>query len=156
MDTRMFRGVSISGLVILAIALVLIFVSPLFNTQTVSQIYIKVNGHAFKSHPAEDVNSAFECMSKNGTKLVMSEKGSRNLHWICVDPVSFILYDVITTFLTKTIERPSGQANLVTAYIPESTVGRTTLEWYVEHLMATKEAIIVNLRAFPGNIFFGP
>lgn len=121
-----------------------------------SGIYIHVNGHAFEQHGTQ-VNEAFNCIKKNGTKVVLSEKISRNLHWICIDPFTLTVYDIITSYLTKTVDHPAGEAKLVTAYSPESnTLGKTMFDWYLEHLQITKEAIIVNLRGFPGSMFFGP
>ncbi len=148
----------------IVVPLVLIFVMAfgylilysVVNSSTTAQIYIHVNGHAFENHTGEDVNGAFKCLQKNGSKVVMSEKSSRNLHWICIDPVTLTLYDVITTFLTKTIDHPAGEADLVTAYIPKVKSGADALSFYVSKLGAAKEAIIVGLRAFPGNFFVGP
>lgn len=143
--------------VVLAVAIILFSALANMNTVSSSGIYIHVQrGHAFEDHGAQ-VNEAFKCMQRNGSKTVMSEKLTRNLHWICLDPITNVLYDIITTFLTKTIEHPAGEATLITAYAPSNYLGISDeLTTYIANLSSIKEAIIVGLRAFPGNIFFGP
>ena len=103
---------SVPSRIIFALVLISILITTslvLFQQKGVAGIYIHVTGHAFTNHGNVDVNEAFNCMRKNGTSAVMSEKDSRNLHWLCVDPVTLTLYDIITTYLTKTIDHPAGE-----------------------------------------------
>ncbi len=155
MNVLSFKKVSVVVLILILALTSLVVYNQAFKTN-VSEIYIHVNGHAFEGHVADDVNGGFKCLQKNGSKVVMSEKETRRLHWICIDPITLTLYDVITTFLTKTIEHPQGEADLVTAYVPSISEKVDVISFYVEKLGAVKEAIIVGLRAYPGNFFVGP
>ncbi len=156
MNAGSLTKVATTVILILVLALGSLMVYNQVYKANVSEIYIHMNGHAFENHTAEEVNGGFNCLQKNGSKVVMSEKLSRRLHWICIDPITLTLYDVITTFLTKTIEHPQGEADLVTAYIPKLGESSDITSFYVSKLGAAKEAIIVGLRAYPGNFFVGP
>lgn len=107
--------------------------------------------HAWDRHGA-DATDAIKCLSRNGTAGVLSEKGNRNLHLLCVDPETGSAYVVIIERIRRYADTlQTATSRLITAF----KLTDVTLEQYVTWETSIK-CIVVRLSFYAGELFFTP
>lgn len=112
---------------------------------------VKVGTHAWQRH-GKDATDAIRCLTNNGTTAVLSEKSSRNLHLLCVDPQTGSAYvAVIERIRRYTDTMNNASSKLITAFKLENV----TIEQYITWETQIK-AIVVRLTFAAGELFFKP
>lgn len=112
---------------------------------------VKVGTHAWQRH-GEDATAAIRCLTNNGTTSVLSEKNSRNLHLICVDPNTGSAYVAVIERIQRfsdTLQNASSR--LITAF----KLTDVTVEQYITWETQIK-CIVVRLAFSAGELFFKP
>ncbi len=112
------------------------------------------NSHAWQRHGDEQVTAALRCLNENGTKFVISENDTRNLHLLCEDDEGN-QFVVIIKKIKKSIDVfKNATSELVTAFKLEHGA---TLGSYIQNEVITfSKGIVVKLNFLPGEIFFMP
>lgn len=112
---------------------------------------VQVKAHAWDRHGGE-ATDAIRCLTNNGTTMVLSEKNSRNLHLICVDPKTGEAWVVIIERILKYADTlVNATSKLITAF----KLADVTVEQYVTWETQIK-SIVVRLQFLPGELFFKP
>lgn len=112
---------------------------------------VKVGSHAWQRH-GEAATEAIKCLTNNGTTAVLSEKNTRNLHLLCVDPNTGNAYVVVIERIRRYADTlQNATSKLVTAF----KLTDVTVEQYVTWETAIK-CIVVRLSFKAGELFFTP
>lgn len=107
--------------------------------------------HAWDRHGV-DATEAIKCLTRNGTAGVLSEKNSRNLHLLCVDPETGSAYVVVIERIRRYADTlQTATSKLVTAF----KLTDVTLEQYITWETSLK-CIVVRLSFYAGELFFTP
>lgn len=112
---------------------------------------VQISSHAWQRHGG-DATDAIRCLTNNGTTVVLSERDSRNLHLICVDPNTGSAYVAIIERIRRysdTLQNASSK--LITAF----KLTDVTVEQYVAWETSVK-SIVVRLSFLAGELFFKP
>ena len=107
------------------------------------------NAHAWKHEGATD---ALRCLTQNGTWKVLSEKESRNVHLICIDPKTG---EAFVAIIAKILRYKDDARNATTFLYTAFKLVDETADKYVEYETQFK-AIVINLRFTAGELFFTP
>jgi hypothetical protein len=112
---------------------------------------VQVTGHAWDRHASEATN-AVRCLTNNGTTIVLSEKNSRNLHLLCVDPKTGEAWVVIIEKIRRYADTlQNATSRMITAF----KLTDVTVEQYVTWETAIK-SIVIRLSFKAGELFFKP
>lgn len=112
---------------------------------------VKVTAHGWERHGAE-ATEAIRCLTNNGTTTVLSEKNSRNLHLICIDPNTGNAYVAIIERIRKYSDSmQNATSRLITAF----KLTNVTVEQYVTW-ETTVKSIVVRVAFKAGELFFTP
>ncbi len=129
--------------------------SDWMNGVTAYNVDVRIpSGHAWQRHGSEQVTEALRCVNENGTKFIISENFTRNLHLLCEDKEGN-QFVVIITKIAKSIDKfRNATAELVTAFKLEHGA---TLGSYIQNEVITySKGIVVKLNFRAGEIFFMP
>jgi hypothetical protein len=109
---------------------------------------VTVQAHAWQRHN-EEATAAIRCLTNNGTSYVLSEKNSRNLHLICVDPSTGDTYVAVIERIQKYADTlKNATSRLITAFKSHVPAAQY-IEWETAH-----KAISVRLMFKAGELFF--
>lgn len=112
---------------------------------------VKVQPHAWKRHNAE-ATDAIRCLTNNGTHTVLSEKNSRNLHLICVDPNTQQAWVVIIERIRRYSDTlTNATSKMITAFELKDVTVAQYITWET-----TVKSIVVRLAFKAGELFFAP
>lgn len=112
------------------------------------------SSHAWQRHGDDQVTAALRCINENGTKFVISENDTRNLHLLCEDKDGN-QFVVIIRKIKKSIDTfKNATSELVTAFKLEHGA---SLGSYIQNEVITfSKGIVVKLNFLPGEVFFMP
>jgi hypothetical protein len=112
---------------------------------------VQVTAHAWDRHNTEATN-AIRCLTNNGTSTILSEKGSRNLHLICIDPKTGEAWVVIIERIRRYADTlQNATSRLITAF----KLTDVTVEQYITW-ETTVKSIVIRLSFKAGELFFKP
>lgn len=112
---------------------------------------VKVQPHAWKRHNQE-ATDAIRCLTNNGTHSVLSEKNSRNLHLICVDPNTQQAWVVIIERIRRYSDTlTNATSKMITAFELKDVTVAQYITWET-----TVKSIVVRLAFKAGELFFSP
>lgn len=112
---------------------------------------VKIQPHAWRRHNTE-ATDAIRCLTNHGTFQVLSEKNSRNLHLICIDPNTQEAWVVIIERIRRYSDTlQNATSKMITAF----KLNDVTVVQYVAWETKVK-AIAVNLVFRAGELFFMP
>ena len=112
---------------------------------------VKVQPHAWKRHNTE-ATDAIRCLTNNGTHSVLSEKNSRNLHLICVDPNTQQAWVVIIERIRRYSDTlTNATSKMITAFELKDVTVAQYITWETN-----VKSIVVRLAFKAGELFFAP
>ncbi len=112
------------------------------------------SSHAWQRHGDKQVTAALRCLNENGTKFVISENHTRNLHLLCEDKDGNQFVVIIKKIKRSIDAFKNSTSELVTAFKLEH--GATLGSYIQNEVISFSKGIVVKLNFLPGEIFFMP
>lgn len=120
------------------------------NDPTLYNVDVKVNSNHAWRH--EGATKALKCLTQNGTYKILSEKETRNLHFLCIDPKTG---EGFVAIVAKILRYKGDLRNATTFLYTAFQLVDETVDQYIKYETEFK-SIVVNLKFSPGELFFTP